>query len=298
MGTSSKVSPHAGGQLRILTIAAREAAVGAVLMMLDPASVQEPNTPNREPGAYRGREFDLLRDQIRSTQRNVVPIHVLKELKGRAVRYTLVCGSRRLRACRELGIPVFALVTKGPLSQLVETDRLFENLARRDLLPVELGRQLRALQVQTGVSMRQMAGVLNLSVATISRAIKIAQLPEEILALLTPAQLQYRVGDTLDGLLTEAREAVIGEARLMANESDSWRTTDVLKRLKLAAGRVELCNTYQQDIVIADRVVAVLRQSASNKVTLDFRVEVSPRAFGALAKKVASFMRQSILRSA
>lgn len=265
-------------------------------MMLDPAKVREQDSPNREASSYRGPDFDLLREQIRSTQQNTVPIHVLRSKKGRMLRYTLVSGSRRLRACRELGIPVFALVTQSPISQSLETDRLFENLARQDLLPVELGKQLRALQTQTCWSMRQIAAVLQLSVATVSRAIRLAQLPQEVVSLLGPRQLQYRVGEALDELVTEAPEAVLNEARAMREESESWRASEVVRRLAAAAGRVERCNTFEQEIIVADQVVAVLKQSAANKVTVDFRVEVSPRAYKALAKRLASFMRQTVLR--
>lgn len=296
MGRTPMPSVRARSSRQPQTIAAHDHSDEPVVLMLDPAKVQELDTPNREPGSYRGPEFELLREQIQSANRNTVPIHVLRSKRGRVVRYTLVSGSRRLRACRELGIPVFALVTQSPVSQSVETDRLFENLARRDLLPFELGRQLCAVQARTGLSMRQMAAVLKLSPATISRAMKIAQLPQEIVSLLEPRQLQYRVAEALDNLLAQAPEAVLKEVRAMREESDSWRTSEVLRRLKAAAGRVEPCNTFQQEIVVADQVVAVLKQSASNKVTVDFRVEVSPRAYPALAKKLASFMRQSVLR--
>ena len=121
------------------TVIEREAEVSqdGELMRLDPAQVIP------WPGLNPRTRFDAekhreLVDSVRRSGGNFQPAVVAPAHDGEAP-YWLVIGERRLRACREAGVPLLAIVRPLTYREALEL-ALLENLDREDLSPLDEAR--------------------------------------------------------------------------------------------------------------------------------------------------------------
>ena len=97
-------------------------------------------------------------------------------------RYVVVVGERRWRAAKLAGLETLACVVmtgEATPNDLLE-DQLVENALREDLKPVEQARAFQSLMKSRGWSQRQLAERLQIGQGTVSRAVALLNLPEEI----------------------------------------------------------------------------------------------------------------------
>jgi ParB family chromosome partitioning protein len=132
-------------------------------------------------------------------------------------RYELIAGERRWRAAREAGLAaVPALIRDEDEAQRMQT-ALIENVAREDLNPVDEARACAALVEDLGLSKEELARRLGRTRPAISNLIRLLDLPDDVLELLS------------EGALTEGH----GRAILIAKGNDVRRR---LARDAVAAG--------------------------------------------------------------
>lgn len=144
------------------------------------------------PNRYQPRsDFDdagleELAESIR-TQGLVQPIVVTPGSEG---KFTIVAGERRWRAARRAGLLEIPVVIRELESdrQLLEL-ALVENLQRSDLNPVEEGEAYRSLKGSFGLSQEEIARQVGRARSTISNAIRLLTLPEEIQDMLRDGRL-------------------------------------------------------------------------------------------------------------
>ena len=101
---------------------------------LDPALVRPSRWSNRHESVFSSLAFERLLDNVYLAGGNETPILVRQVDSA----YEIVFGHRRHRACSELGLPVFAVVWVGPMSDLdhfLAMER--ENRGREDLSPFD-----------------------------------------------------------------------------------------------------------------------------------------------------------------
>ncbi len=160
----------------------------------------EPSTPpvrtlslgELVPNRYQPRsDFDdagleELAESIRS-QGLVQPIVVTPGSEG---KFTIVAGERRWRAARRAGLLEVPVVIRELESdrQLLEL-ALVENLQRSDLNPVEEGEAYRSLKDSFGLSQEEIARQVGKARSTISNAVRLLTLPEEIQDMLRGGRL-------------------------------------------------------------------------------------------------------------
>lgn len=171
---------------------------------LDPALIDESRWANRHDASYEGDAFAGLKSEISSAGGNVQPIKIRPKGDG---RYEVIFGHRRLRACKELGLKVRAMI--APVSDhelFVEMDR--ENREREDLRPYEQGLMYaRALKEGLFQSQNHLAREIGANRALVSLAVKIAELPEAVLnAFPSPLDIQYRWAKPLWDMLEKQSE--------------------------------------------------------------------------------------------
>ena len=96
--------------------------------------------------------------------------------------YVVVVGERRWRAARLAGLETLAcvVVTGSATPEDLFEDQLVENCLREDLRPIEQARAFKALLASRGLSQRQLAERLQIGQATISKALALLGLPQEI----------------------------------------------------------------------------------------------------------------------
>jgi ParB family chromosome partitioning protein len=104
-------------------------------------------------------------------------------------RFELIAGERRWRAAREAGLAtVPALIRDEDAATRMQT-ALIENVAREDLNPVDEARACAALVEDLGLTKEELARRLGRSREAISNLVRLLNLPDDVLDLLSGGEL-------------------------------------------------------------------------------------------------------------
>lgn len=164
------------------------------------------------------------------------PILVRAEQEG---TFTTLAGSRRLKACRELGhktIP--ALVIDGDPLQI----SLIENLVREELNPVDEAEALLGLKERGNFTLQELAVIAGRSESYTSEILSLASLPETIKASVRTSEVQ----PTRNFRIELAREN--DPKRLMKLwKSFQSRKTSTVKSLREKRGKTGSTLSYKGD---------------------------------------------------
>jgi ParB family transcriptional regulator, chromosome partitioning protein len=147
-------------------------------------------------------------------------------------RYELIAGERRWRAAREAGVQtVPAIVRDEAEAERLQT-ALIENMAREDLSPVDEARACAALVEDLGLSKEGLARRLGRSRSAISNLIRLLDLPDEAIELLSSGELSEGHGRAL--LMARGNDA---RRRLARDAADGgWSVRETERRAKEASG--------------------------------------------------------------
>ncbi len=224
-----------------------ERADGSVVLKLDPKRIAESAYANRHERSLDAGDADLqsLIVDIR-TRGQLEPIRV-RPASGGDFEYEIVYGHRRHAACLALdadtegGWPVLALLDAKAGDVRDHVLKMYqENAARKDLSAFETGAMF-ANWLNEGVFDNQTAlgEAVSLGQGTVAKYLAIAALPDGILeAFGDPRVLSLRWAEQLSAALKERREAVLREARALAQDGQGASPEEVLRRL-VAAGAKE-----------------------------------------------------------
>jgi len=143
---------------------------------------------------------------------------------GRDGEYELLAGERRWRAAQIAGLTsIPALVSRYDDAPALEI-ALIENLARKDLNPVEEARAFATLANEFGLTHPQIADRVGCSVSAVANLTRLLQLPNEILELLERGELSWSHGVVL--LQAKDPQARGQLARAAVEEGWSVRTLE------------------------------------------------------------------------
>jgi ParB family chromosome partitioning protein len=143
-------------------------------------------------------------------------------------RYELLAGERRLRAARLAGLErVPAVVRAAAEDERLEL-AMIENMARQDLNPVEAAQACATLVDDFGLTKEEVGRRVGRSRVAISNLVRLLELPDEVLAMLSSGELSEGHGRAvLQATDHHARRRVAREAR---DRSLSVRQTEALAR--------------------------------------------------------------------
>jgi len=143
--------------------------------------------PNRfQPRTY----FDeaAIEDLVASVRAQgiIQPLVVTPEGEG----YAIIAGERRWRAARQAGLAAVPVVIRQVTDdrELLEL-ALVENLQRSDLNPIEEAEAYAALQEKFGLSQEEVATRVGKARTTVTNALRLLRLPDEVLDLLREGRL-------------------------------------------------------------------------------------------------------------
>lgn len=155
----------------------------------DPARISiykiEPN-PLQPRKQFDELELQALADSI--TANGLIQPLALRRLPNGY--YQIIAGERRWRACRLAGLEEVPAVILEADDQKAMELALIENLQRQDLNPVEEALGYQSLMQDYALTQEQVAQQVGKSRPAIANALRLLQLPEEILDLLASGALR------------------------------------------------------------------------------------------------------------
>ena len=210
--------------------------VGAQL--IDPRLIALTRWADRHPDSFSTPAFAELKRDIESAGGNVQPIKV-RPFRGGvpnqpdAPRFELVYGSRRTRACLELGLPVRAVVDESVDDQALYVQMQRENRGRANLSAWEQGVSYhKALKEGLFPSARRLAEQIGLDHSNVAKALRIADLPQELVgSFRSPVEIQLRWAIALDQAIQRDAESVLGAARNLAHRTPRPGAHEVFRTL-------------------------------------------------------------------
>ena len=203
--------------------------------------------------------------------------------------YTIVAGERRWRACRMAGLTEVPVVVKDVTEEQAMELALVENLQREDLDPVEEAAGIRELMVRCDLTQEQAAQKLGKSRSALANSLRLLNLPETVLELLTSGFINLGHAKVILGLPTpELQEQA---AQMVADNQLNVRQTEALckKLMKPAktpaeppirsAFPVEVEESLKQ---VLGSEVNVAYHDGKGKLTVHFYSDDQLRAFANL----------------
>src|SRR5205085_8773755 len=182
-----------------------------------------PDQPRRD---FNGESLLALAESIEA--KGVLQPLVVRALAGGT--YELIAGERRLRAAKIAKleeVPVIVRDAEG--AERLEL-ALLENVAREDLNPVDEARACATLVEDLGVSKAELAGRIGKSRPAVANAIRLLDLPDDVLELIARGELTGAHGRAL--LMCRDHET----RRRLAREalSAGWSVKETERRAKAA----------------------------------------------------------------
>jgi ParB family chromosome partitioning protein len=210
---SSRVEPDAGPALREI-----------------PVELIRPN-PDQPRKEFNGESLLALAESIEA--KGVLQPLVVRALPGGT--YELIAGERRLRASKIAKLDqVPAIVRDAEGSERLEL-ALLENVAREDLNPVDEARACATLVDDLGVSKAELASRIGKSRPAVANAIRLLDLPDDVLELIEKGELTGAHGRAL--LMTRDNDA----RRRLAREAVAagWSVKETEKRAKAVQAELD-----------------------------------------------------------
>ena len=222
--------------------------------------------PNRDQPR---REFDEkslaeLADSI--SQHGILqPLLVRPFLDG---GYQIVAGERRYRAARMAGLTEVPVVIRDLSDSETMQLALIENLQREDLTPVEEARGYRQLIDNYGLKQEEVSRVVGKSRPAIANTLRLLELPEDILKLISDGKLSAGHGRTLLAFKNPAE--MEKAARLASTEDISVRELERLaKKSNKALENADVQKIYEKKLSYYGEVELALKEHLGRKIKVN-----------------------------
>jgi ParB family chromosome partitioning protein len=189
----------------------------------------EPN-PEQPRSEFDAGPLQALADSISAT--GLLQPLIVRPLDAAGERYELIAGERRWRAAQMAGLErVPAVVRATPDDDRLQA-ALIENMVREDLNPVDEARACASLVDDLGISKEELGRRVGRSRSAISNLIRILELPDEALELLSSGRLSEGHGRAI----LQVRDQGARRKLARAADKDGWSVRETERRVKAAAG--------------------------------------------------------------
>ena len=152
------------------------------------------------------REFD--KDALEQLAQSISEAGVLSPILvvEEGMRYRIVAGERRYRASRLAGLATVPCIVRSMTTAQQMEAALIENLQREDLNPIEEASAIRSLMQECGYTQEQAAKRLGKSRPAIANALRLLNLPAEVIKLVESGDLSAGHARVLAGLEEKKRQ--------------------------------------------------------------------------------------------
>jgi ParB family chromosome partitioning protein len=269
------------------------------LRRIDPKEIRPSRWANRHEASFSTVEFEELKREIAESGGNVQPIKVrpVQVLNGSTheeIRFEIVFGHRRHRACLELGMPVLATIEQVNDLQLFEQMER-ENRGRKNLSAWEQGVMYRnALDEGLYPSLRQLSAALGIDVSLVSKSVTLARLPEPVLkAFSSPLEIQFRWAAGLSDAMQRDPEGVIRRASEWNEKAELKSGSAVYEHLISSDVSSKAKPTRNVvNIKVAGKVVATLDADSKGRDLVQFKAPLAKAKREQLAVLLAELLTE------
>ncbi len=184
---------------------------------------------------------DALRELANSIEENglLQPILVREYGEG---RYQIIAGERRFRASKLAGLSEIPAIIMDKDDKKVAEIALIENIQREDLNPIEEAVAYKSLIDLYGLTQEEVSLKVGKSRSAIANAMRLIDLPKDVLKLVVSGELSAGHARTLLGL--KKREDMLPLAKLSIEKDFSVRTLESeVKKLNKAKPAAEETET-------------------------------------------------------
>lgn len=204
---------------------------------LDAIYVDSDYSPGESISTVRLSEIEPNRNQPRKTfsqeelqglADSIVKYGVISPItvKRTADRYTIIAGERRWRAARMAGLSEIPVIIVSADEQKAAEMSLVENLQRSNLNPVEEAQAYAALIADYDLKQEEVAEKVGKSRSAITNALRLIDLPESVLSLLSSGALSAGHAKVLLGV--KDRSLIADAAKTVVERDLSVRDTERL----------------------------------------------------------------------
>lgn len=152
--------------------------------------------------------------------------------------YEIIAGERRWRAAQKAGLRELPVIIREASEDIVMELALIENIQREDLNAIEEAQAYRVLVEQFGISQEEVARRVGKNRTTVTNALRLLRLPEEIQQDLLENRLSMGHARAILGL--EEEELIIQARNEILKRMLSVRgAEELVKRLKSCVRRAE-----------------------------------------------------------
>ncbi len=144
-------------------------------------------------------------------------------------RYQIIAGERRFRACKLAGLTEIPAIVLERDDKNAAQIALIENVQRENLNPVEEALAYKALAEEYGMTQEELSQKVGKSRSAIANAVRLLDLPEEILTMVASRELSAGHARTLLGV--KDKDAMILLAQRAVEEELSVRVLEQLVKL-------------------------------------------------------------------
>lgn len=135
------------------------------------------------------------------------------------IPYELICGERRLKAASLSGLEKIPAIVKEAAAEDLLEWALVENIQREDLNPLEEARAFERLVMERALSQEEVAKRVGKNRTTVTNAIRLLRLPDEVLKLVRDGSLSAGHARALLGLFTDEQKVQLAKRILKENLS-------------------------------------------------------------------------------
>ncbi len=178
-------------------------------------------------------------------------------------RYQLVAGERRWRASKMAGLIEVPVVIQEMTDKEMTELALIENLQREDLNPIEESLGYQELMEQYALTQDQVAARVGKSRPAVANALRLLQLPDEVIRLVRAGELSAGHARTLlalddEAVVLELAQKAAKGLLTVRDLEQKVKQSDPKPRKTTAAGK----DRYYDEMALA------LKEQLGNKVTI------------------------------
>ncbi len=235
--------------------------------ILDEKSTNEIDIYDISPNPQQPRHFfdeEALTELAENIRENgvITPITLRRLDKG----YEIIAGERRWRAARKAGLKTIPAIVLDIDEKKAYQLSMVENLQREDLSPIEEAQGFRKLMEDYGMTQDEVANAVSKSRPAVANAVRLLELPAEIITMVEAGKLSAGHGRTL--LPIKDKAEIVDIAEEIVEKELSVRQVEVMVKRILESGEKPEQASKNLEKIYVEQVEKKLSEAMGRHVSI------------------------------